>query len=46
VVRSGSGELHSTAYGTPETAWAAAAEMSSQVHMRGERDVVNPLDRY
>lgn len=34
VVRSGSDELHSMAYGTPEAAWAAAAEVSSQAHVR------------
>ncbi|XVQ15013.1 lactate racemase domain-containing protein [Spirillospora sp. CA-255316] len=34
VVASGSGELHSMAYGTPEEAWAAAAEVSSRTHVR------------
>ncbi len=34
VVKSGSGDLHSMSYGTPEPAWAAAAEVSAQVHVR------------
>ncbi|MEV0151339.1 MULTISPECIES: lactate racemase domain-containing protein [unclassified Nonomuraea] len=34
VVRSGSDELHAMAYGPPQRAWAAAAEVSSEVHVR------------
>ncbi len=34
VVRSGSRELHSLAFGTPEAAWEAAAEVSAVVHVR------------
>jgi nickel-dependent lactate racemase len=34
VVGSGSGELHSMAFGAPEEAWAAAAEVSSRTHVR------------
>ncbi|WP_344971439.1 lactate racemase domain-containing protein [Streptosporangium fragile] len=34
VVRSGSDELHSIAYGTPERAWAAAAGVSAEAHVR------------
>ncbi|MET7462157.1 lactate racemase domain-containing protein [Nonomuraea sp. NPDC005501] len=34
VVRSGSEVLHAMAYGPPQRAWAAAAEVSSEVHVR------------
>jgi nickel-dependent lactate racemase len=34
VVESGSGALHAAAYGTPEDAWAAAAEVSAETHVR------------
>ncbi|HUR01593.1 MAG TPA: lactate racemase domain-containing protein [Nonomuraea sp.] len=34
VMRSGSDELHSIAYGTPQQAWAAAAEVSAETHVR------------
>lgn len=34
VVRSGSDELHSVAFGRPETAWAAAAEVAALAHVR------------
>lgn len=34
VVRSGSGELHAAAFGTPQAAWAAAADVSAQTHVR------------
>ncbi|QFG21298.1 lactate racemase domain-containing protein [Actinomadura sp. WMMB 499] len=34
VVRSGSNDLHSMAFGAPEEAWAAAAEVSSEAHVR------------
>lgn len=34
VARSGSGALHSVSYGTPEAAWAAAAEVSAETHVR------------
>ncbi|RSN72028.1 lactate racemase domain-containing protein [Actinomadura sp. WAC 06369] len=34
VVASGSGDLHSLAFGPPEEAWAAAAEVSAGVHVR------------
>jgi nickel-dependent lactate racemase len=34
VVRSGSHDLHAMAFGTPEDAWAACAEVSAQVHVR------------
>lgn len=34
VVESGSGRLHAMAYGPPETAWAAAADISAEVHVR------------
>ncbi|POX40043.1 hypothetical protein C3486_15425 [Streptomyces sp. Ru73] len=34
VVRSGADELHSLAFGTPEAAWAAAAEVSAETHVR------------
>ncbi|WP_052866797.1 lactate racemase domain-containing protein [Streptomyces niger] len=34
VVRSGTDALHSLAYGTPEAAWAAAAEVSAETHVR------------
>jgi nickel-dependent lactate racemase len=34
VVASGSSELHALAFGRPEEAWAAAAEVSSRVHVR------------
>ncbi|HEU5023383.1 MAG TPA: lactate racemase domain-containing protein [Spirillospora sp.] len=34
VVGSGTDRLHSMAYGTPEEAWAAAAAVSAQTHVR------------
>jgi len=34
VVESGSGRLHAVSYGTPEAAWAAAADVSAEVHVR------------
>ncbi len=34
VVESGSGNLHAAAFGTPEQAWAAAAEVSAQTHVQ------------
>ncbi|MYW05026.1 DUF2088 domain-containing protein [Streptomyces sp. SID3343] len=34
VVESGTGALQSMAYGTPEAAWSAAADVSAQVHVR------------
>ncbi|MCU1678159.1 MAG: hypothetical protein JWM93_2917 [Frankiales bacterium] len=34
VVRSGSEDLHAIAFGTTETAWAAAADISAQTHVR------------
>lgn len=34
VAQSGSGALHSAAFGTPEDAWAAAAAVSAQTHVR------------
>jgi nickel-dependent lactate racemase len=34
VVASGSKELHTLAFGTPEEAWAAAADVSAQTHVR------------
>jgi len=34
VVRSGSDELHAMAFGEPEAAWAAAADVSAEVHVR------------
>ena len=34
VVRSGSTDLHLVAYGSPEQAWAEAADVSAQVHVR------------
>jgi nickel-dependent lactate racemase len=34
VVRSGSGDLHAAAFGTPEAAWDAAAAVSQQAHIR------------
>ncbi|MFD0689649.1 lactate racemase domain-containing protein [Actinomadura fibrosa] len=34
VVRSGSDELHAMAFGTPEEAWAEAAEVSAAAHVR------------
>ena len=34
VARSGSGELEAAAFGTPEAAWAAAAEVAAQTHVR------------
>ncbi|GGV42464.1 hypothetical protein GCM10010182_78910 [Actinomadura cremea] len=34
VVRSGSDDLHAMAFGAPEEAWAAAAEVSSEAHVR------------
>ncbi|WP_073255801.1 lactate racemase domain-containing protein [Cryptosporangium aurantiacum] len=34
VVESGSGALHAASFGPPETAWAAAAEVSAQAHVK------------
>lgn len=34
VVASGSKDLHAMAYGTPEDAWAAAADVSAKTHVR------------
>ncbi|GAB2844705.1 lactate racemase domain-containing protein [Actinocorallia aurea] len=34
VVRSGSHDLHALSYGAPQDAWAAAAEVSAQAHVR------------
>ncbi|MFE7331299.1 lactate racemase domain-containing protein [Streptomyces sp. NPDC057565] len=34
VARSGSAALHSVSFGTPEDAWAAAAEVSAETHVR------------
>ena len=34
VVKSGSTVLHSISFGTPESAWAAAAEVSAETHVR------------
>lgn len=34
VVQSGTGALHAAAFGTPEQAWAAAADVSAQTHVR------------
>ncbi|GCD92927.1 lactate racemase domain-containing protein [Embleya hyalina] len=34
VVESGTGALHAMAYGTPEAAWSAAADVSARVHVR------------
>ena len=34
VVKSGSSSLHAAALGSPETAWAAAADVSAQTHVR------------
>lgn len=34
VAQSGSGALHAAAYGPPETAWAAAAGVSAETHVR------------
>ena len=34
VVKSGSNQVHAVAFGTPEDAWAAAAAVSAQVHIR------------
>ncbi|MFD1536565.1 lactate racemase domain-containing protein [Nonomuraea guangzhouensis] len=34
VMRSGSDKLHSIAYGTPQQAWAAAAGVSAETHIR------------
>ena len=34
VAQSGSGALHSVAFGDPQAAWAAAAEVSAQTHVR------------
>lgn len=34
VVESGTGKLHAVSYGTPESAWAAAAGVSAEVHVR------------
>lgn len=34
VARSGTGELHAAAFGRPEDAWAAAADVSAETHVR------------
>ena len=34
VVQSGTGLLHSAAFGTPEDAWAAAADVAAETHVR------------
>ncbi|MDQ8702553.1 lactate racemase domain-containing protein [Streptomyces sp. LHD-70] len=34
VAQSGSGALHSASFGTPEAAWAAAADVSAETHVR------------
>jgi lactate racemase len=34
VVRSGTSDLHALAFGTPEEAWAAAADISAEAHVR------------
>lgn len=34
VVESGTGRLHAVAYGSPERAWDAAAEVSAETHVR------------
>ena len=34
VVQSGSGALHAAAFGEPRAAWAAAAEVSAETHVR------------
>jgi len=34
VVKSGSHDLHAVSFGTPEAAWAAAAEVSAETHVR------------
>lgn len=34
VAQSGSGALHSAAFGTPEDAWSAAADVSAETHVR------------
>ena len=34
VVRSGTGDLHAAAFGTPEDAWAACAGVSAETHVR------------
>ena len=34
VAQSGTGALHAAAFGTPEDAWAAAAEVSAETHVR------------
>jgi nickel-dependent lactate racemase len=34
VVESGTGALHAAAYGAPEDAWAAAADVSAETHVR------------
>ena len=34
VVESGSGLLHAAAFGTPQEAWAAAADVSAETHVR------------
>ncbi|MDR6979649.1 nickel-dependent lactate racemase [Streptomyces sp. 3330] len=34
VARSGTGDLHAAAYGTPEDAWSAAADVSAETHVR------------
>lgn len=34
VARSGSGSLHAVSFGSPEDAWAAAADVSAETHVR------------
>ena len=34
VVQSGTGELHAAAFGDPQAAWAAAADVSAETHVR------------
>lgn len=34
VAQSGSGDLHAAAFGDPQAAWASAAEVSAQAHIR------------
>src|SRR5699024_9975796 len=34
VAQSGTGALHAASFGTPEDAWAAAADVSAQTHVR------------
>jgi len=42
VVQSGTGALHAAAFGTPEEAWHAAAEVSAEAHIRY---LDSPVDR-